>query len=189
MIHLQSKLRPKSREEAHRRNPQQIEEQYDQHRIRRSQDKHIFRQQPKRKTRNHHIRRQPHRAHIQQRPKARIRPLILRHALNTSLLDLELARQPLHLRVPAVADLEALAGHGVRLVDQEGAIAVVAMAFVVGVVAGRVVGGGGRCSAGLFFDVVGVVVAHLAYAGACGTTVEEGMGIVQAHGEQDGGCS
>ena len=160
----QSKPRPKSREEANRRDPNKIEKQNDQHGIRDAQPKRSLRQQPQRKSRHDQIRREPHRRDVQQRLETRIGPLVLGHAFDSTLLDSQLAGGTQESCCERGAGGEAGAGDCVAGVDDGGVVVGAAMLRVI-----RATGGGSLAvGRGLFFKVVVVGgVAHLAYAGSC----------------------
>jgi hypothetical protein len=161
----QSKPRPKSREEANRRDPNEVEKQNDQHSVGNTKVENTLRQQAQSERRHDHVGGKPHGRDVQQRLEARLGALVLGHAFDAALLDSQLAGGAQKPCREGGAGGEVRAGDGVAGVDDGGGG--VGDAMLVGVV--RAAGGGGLAlGRGLFLEVVVVGgVAHLAYAGSC----------------------
>ena len=70
-----------------------------------------------------------HGPHVQQRS---IVPLILRHPLNSPLLDVELSRQPLQFRISGASILEGLSGYGACVVGKSSSSYGILLDVVVG---------------------------------------------------------
>lgn len=106
----------KGREEAHGGDAEQIEEHAHQHGVGDTEEEDRLGQQTNDKRRHDHIGRQPHGRHIQERPGVRIGALVLRHALDAALLDLQPAGPALAFHIQRVGMFKALAGHCACLV-------------------------------------------------------------------------
>ena len=160
----QSKPRPKSREEANRRDPNKIEKQNDQHSVRHTKVENTLSQQSQSESRHNHVGGEPHGRDVQHRHETSLGPLVLGHAFDSTLLDSQLAGGTQESCCERGAGGEAGAGDCVAGVDDGGVVVGAAMLRVI-----RTAGGGSvAVGRGLFFKVVVVGgVAHLAYAGSC----------------------
>ena len=98
-------------------------------------------------------RRAYHSGHIEQCSESSVRPLILRHSLNTSLLDVKATGYALDLGVETIANFEALSWYSAIVVSHAGSFLLVAAALAAGIE-----GPSGDTS--ILLDVEFVVVGH-----------------------------
>jgi hypothetical protein len=178
----QSEFRSKSREVADWCDTDEVEEEDDKHSICTTKVECALSQKSQSETRHDHlwltlddgalsecqdgpyVRRQPHRRNIQQRLEPSIGALVFRHALDTSLFNLELAGKALCSGIPPVANLEALARNGIVVGNDTSLSISVDLVEMGPVFIERLLS---RCA---LLDVMGVVVVLPANARLCVVT-------------------